>query len=165
MQRLTSELTRPPSRTTALLCCLLWLSAAWAVPFFQPRATLDSGGFIDLWALRRDVIAVEALKSNDPPLSEREAARVAREEKSCVTQAREQEARFDAARASFNAAWLPKLKTAIAKGDSAPPSGSDRPLQADLGRSPMPRPVTAVAETGRTNRRPRGGSFTPGTGR
>lgn len=115
---------------TALLTCLLWPIAAWAAPPFQPRATVDGRGFVDVWALRRDVIAVEALtptinsdfcdrerSPDDPPMSKRAAARLAHEEMSCANKAAEQEARFESARAAFNAAWLPKFKAAIGKGD------------------------------------------------
>lgn len=115
---------------TTLLTWLLCPIAAWAEPPFQPHATVDARGFIDVWALRRDVIAVEALmptinsdfcdregSPDDPPMSKRAAARLAREEKSCETKAAEQEARFEAARAAFNAAWLPKFKAAISEGD------------------------------------------------
>jgi hypothetical protein len=90
----------------------------------------DGRGYVDVWALRRDVITVESLipttdedscstegDPDAPPMVQRQIERERREEKACVAKARSEAVRFQSAKAAFNRAWLPMIRTAITKGD------------------------------------------------
>ncbi len=82
----------PPENIAALV------TMAAVLPSEQPRApraVVDQRGWIDVWELRRDVAQLEGMKGG----SGRAAAAHAR------------------ARRALNAAWLPALKQAMAKGD------------------------------------------------
>ena len=81
----------PPENIAALVTMAAVLSSERPR---APRAVVDQRGWIDVWELRRDVAQVEGMKG-----SERAAAGLSR------------------ARRALNAAWLPALKEAMAKGD------------------------------------------------
>ena len=98
---------------------------------FHPRPVVDARGYVDVWALRRDVIAVEALTPitdedhcspegdfDGPQMSRQQLQRQRREEKACYASAARESERFQKAKIAFNRAWLPKIKAAIAKGDA-----------------------------------------------
>jgi hypothetical protein len=88
-----------------------------------PRAVVDRRGWIDVWELRRDVAQVEDMPRPDDRCSFRESPeKTTPEEFDAATQACEKESKRAAAalaraRRGLNAAWLPALKEAMAKGD------------------------------------------------
>lgn len=97
---------------------------------FRPHPVVDARGYIDVWALRRDVIAVEALTPitdedrcsregdpDEPPMSRQQLERQRREERACYASAARESELFQKAKIAFNRAWLPNIKAAIAKGD------------------------------------------------
>lgn len=96
---------------------------------FTPAA--DSRGYIDVWQLRRDVAAVEALFATDDtdtcyaegdpderPPSARELKRQAAQQQACVTRIHRRYAQYHKAFAALNQAWGPILSAAVAKGDA-----------------------------------------------
>lgn len=97
---------------------------------FKHNAAVDARGYIDVWALRRDVIAVEALTpttdqeacftkndSDAAAISASQRKRDKRTQKSCLAKIKSESEQFQAARYALNTAWSPKIKTAIEKGD------------------------------------------------
>lgn len=116
----------------ALFCSMLSAHAAndaAASPGpFQPHAAVDTRNRLDVWALRRDVIALEALQPTadedfcypeheDGNVSPRQLERERKLGDECAARARREAKRFKEGKAAFNRAWLPKFKQAIAGGD------------------------------------------------
>lgn len=96
---------------------------------FVPAPRVDERGFIDVWQLRKDVIAVEALQAyedydwcyteGDPDvvLSSEEFEVESREAEKCVEEVERAFAVYTRVRKAFNDAWLPAIYAAIEKGD------------------------------------------------
>jgi hypothetical protein len=87
----------------------------------------DARGFVDVWALRRDVARVEALHvsedgdrcadDSEERVSPAEQRRRDRAARLCSAEWQRARARFDDARRSLKRAWAPVLLEAIRKGD------------------------------------------------
>lgn len=117
-------------RRLGLPACLLLLLAPVAAAAAAPAPRVDARGFIDVWQLRQDVIALEPQVASDdtdgcwpeafdpdvPPTDEEVAAYDA-EGKACEARVHARFAAYDQARAALNTVWRPLLLAALAKGD------------------------------------------------
>jgi hypothetical protein len=82
-------------------------SSAQARPEVAPVHRVDARGFIDVWTLRKDVIAVSGTPTGEGECS---TAR-------CERDNSRQRKRAEQARAEFNARWRPVLESAMRLGD------------------------------------------------
>jgi formylglycine-generating enzyme required for sulfatase activity len=98
-------------------------------PTYQPSPRVDNRGFIDVWQLQKDVIAVDSLYATDDtddcyyegdpeytPTPEQQA-REQQEEQACERKTMQAYKIYEEARTAFNQAWRPLLLQAIRKGD------------------------------------------------
>lgn len=77
------------------------------------EALLGARGFIDVWALRRDVQAVQALRE----VAYASQCANERTDPDCEERINPARLRHAAARARLNATWMPALLASVARGD------------------------------------------------
>ncbi len=106
-------LDRQPSASArvrhAAAICLAWLSVSAAAS----EALLGARGFIDVWALRRDVQAVQALRE----VAYASQCANERTDPDCEERINPARLRHAPARARLNATWMPALLASVARGD------------------------------------------------